>query len=185
VVRRIFRTVADGHSLYSAKRSLELDGIAPPGNGATARGQYWGVPFLRKLIEDDVYRPHTREDIAGLVAEGLLLPEVAASLDKSAIYGVSWFNRTRTTRKRISKAGSTDKEYRWQKTVRQNPREQWIAIPVPDAGIPLEVVKTARKEDGAVQRAVGEDEPTVLGDTWGRGSLCRLRHTNAQVLQHG
>jgi site-specific DNA recombinase len=145
VVRRIFRTVADGHSLYSVKRSLELDGVAPPGNGATARGQYWGVPFLRKLIEDDVYRLHTREDIAGLVAEGLLLLEVAASLDKSVTYGVSWFNRTRTTRKRISKAGSTDKEYRWQKTVRQNPREQWVAIPVPDAGIPLEVVNTARK----------------------------------------
>jgi len=145
VVRHIFRTIADGHSLYSVKRSLELDGLAPPRNGATARGQYWGVPFLRKLIEDDVYRPHTREDIAGLVAEGLLLPEVAASLDKSVTYGVSWFNRTRTTRKRISKAGGTDKEYRWQKTVRQNPREQWVAIPVPDAGIPLEVVKTARK----------------------------------------
>jgi len=145
VVRRIFRAVADGHSLYSVKRSLELDGIAPPGNGATARGRYWGIPFLGKLIENDVYRPHAHDDITRLVAEGLLLPEVAASLDKSATYGVSWFNRTRTTRKRISKAGSTDKEYRWQKTVRQNPREQWIAIPVPDAGIPLKVVNTARK----------------------------------------
>ncbi len=48
-------------------------------------------------------------------------------------------------RKRVLKAGSGGKEYRWQTQTRQNPREQWIAIPVPDAGIPREVVEAARE----------------------------------------
>ena len=184
MVRRIFRAVADGHSLYSVKRSLELDGIPPPGSGVTPRGQYWGIPFLRRLIEDDVYRPHTRDDIAGLVAEGLLKPGVAERLDEPTSYGVFWFNRTRTTRQRISEAGSAGKEYRWQRTVRQNPREQWIAIPVPDAGIPLEVVEAARK----MVRYKGQSVKTSRR-FWeipgGGGSLCRLQHTNGQVHHHG
>ena len=48
-------------------------------------------------------------------------------------------------RTRVSKAGSTGKEYRWQTKRRRNPRDQWVAIPVPDAGIPLEVVEAARE----------------------------------------
>ena len=36
-----------------------------------------------------------------------------------------------------------------------------------------------------VHHRVGEDEPTILGDTRGCGSLGRLQHTNAQVHHHG
>jgi recombinase-like zinc beta ribbon protein len=69
---------------------------------------------------------------------------VAARLDTDECYGIFWFNRTRTTRKRESVAGPTGREYRWRYTVRNNPREQWVAIPVPHSGIPREVVDTAR-----------------------------------------
>jgi len=145
VVRRIFRALADGSSLYGVKRSLELDGVPPPGNGAKAKGRFWNISFVRGVIEDDVYKPHNSDEIAKLVAEGLLTAEVADRLTKSSSYGIFWFNRTRSTRKRVSEIGSSGKEYRWRKTRKTNPRHQWIAIPVPDAGIPLEVVETARE----------------------------------------
>ena len=145
VVRRIFRLVSSGSSLHGVKRSLELDDVPPPGNRDKARGRYWHITFLRRLVDDDVYKPHASDEIAGLVAEGLLATEVAARLDESSSYGIFWFNRTRSTRKRVSKAGSTGKEYRWQTKTHRNPRDQWVAIPVPDAGIPHEVVEGARE----------------------------------------
>ena len=138
VVRRIIRAVAAGETLYRVKRSLELDGVSPPANGSRG-GKYWSASYLRRVIEEDVYRPHPYAEVAGLVA-----PEVAARLDESESYGIFWFNRTRTTRKRETAVGPDGREYRWRYTVRRNPREQWVAIPVPHSGIPREVVDAAR-----------------------------------------
>jgi hypothetical protein len=45
----------------------------------------------------------------------------------------------------VSVAGSEGREYKTRHFVRQNPREQWVAIPVTDAGIPREVVDAARE----------------------------------------
>jgi site-specific DNA recombinase len=42
VVRRIFRMVAEGRSLNSIKRTLELEGVPAPGGG-----RYWGGSCLR------------------------------------------------------------------------------------------------------------------------------------------
>ncbi len=55
------------------------------------------------------------------------------------------FNRRRTTRKRVLVAGATGREYKWRYTVRDNPREQRAAIPIPHSGIPRELVETARE----------------------------------------
>src|SRR5215218_685329 len=145
VVRRIFHAVAGGSSLYGVKCSLESDDVPPPGNGDKASGRFWYTNFLGTVVKDDVYKPHTSDEIAGLVDEGLLAKEVAASLDESSSYGIFWFNRTRTIRKRVTKVGSTGKEYRWHRKTYQKPRDQWVAIPVPDAGIPREVVEAARE----------------------------------------
>jgi len=145
VVRRIFHAVAGGSSLYGVKCSLESDDVPPPGNGDKASGRFWYTNFLGTVVKDDVYKPHTSDEIAGLVDEGLLAEEISASLDESSSYGIFWFNRTRTIRKRVTKVGSTGKEYRWQRKTYQKPRDQWIAIPVPDAGIPREIVEAARE----------------------------------------
>ena len=139
VVRRIFRAVAEGQSLYRVKRSLELDSVSPPTNG-TRGGKYWSASYLRRLVTEDVYKPHTYAEIRELVA-----PEVAYRLNKAKSYGVFWFNRTRTTRKRESVASPHGREYRWRYTVRTNPKDQWIAIPVPHSGIPRELVDAARE----------------------------------------
>jgi site-specific DNA recombinase len=143
VVQLIFRWVSEGQTMHHIKRKLELEGVPPPTNtNGRKGGVHWTQTFLRTLILDDVYCPHTYAEVETLVA-----PQVAARLDKSKCYGVFWFNRTRTTRKKISVAGPSGagREYRTRHYVRQNPREQWVAIPVPDAGIPREVVDAARE----------------------------------------
>jgi site-specific DNA recombinase len=70
VVRRVFRMVAvEGASLYRVKRALELEGILPPKGG-----RYWNKKTLREMLLDDVYKPHTPEEIASLVAPKVLCP---------------------------------------------------------------------------------------------------------------
>ncbi len=139
VVRRIFRSVANGSTLYGVKRALEAEGVPPPGNGSRG-GRYWSAAYLRGLVQDDVYTPYPFAEIEPLVS-----PTVAAGLDPSRRYGIYWFNRTRTTRKRVSANGAEGREYRWKYTVHKNPREQWIAIPIPESGIPRELVEAARE----------------------------------------
>ncbi len=139
VVRRIFRAVAEGQTLYRVKRSLELDGVPSPANGQKG-GRYWSASYLRTLVKEDVYRPHPYAEVTELVA-----PEVAARLRESGSYGIFWFNRTRTIRKRESVAGPDGREYRWRYKVSQNPRDQWVAIPVPHSGLPRDLVDGARE----------------------------------------
>jgi len=135
VVRRIFQLVAEGETLHGVKRTLELEGVPTPEGG-----QYWGASFLRTLVLEDVYRPHTYTEIEALVSSA-----VVARLDESKSYGIFWSNCTRTTRKRVSEPGPNGREYRWRYSVRKNPMQQWIAIPVPDAGLSREVVDIARE----------------------------------------
>jgi site-specific DNA recombinase len=139
VVHRVFRSVANGMSLYGIKRALEIEGVPPPGN--SGRGSdYWHASYLRKLVQDDVYTPYPYEEIEPLVA-----PAVAAKLDRTKRYGIYWFNRTRTIRKRVSANGAEGREYKWRYHVQKNPREEWVAIPVQEAGIPRELVEAARE----------------------------------------
>jgi site-specific DNA recombinase len=143
VVRRIIREASEGKSTWHIKCGLEEDGIQPPTNPSQrpASKYYWNQTYVRNLINEDVYRPHTHAEMAELVT-----PDVAAALDRGRSYGIYWFNRTRTTRKRVSETNADgERVYRWSRTKRHNSRDQWVAIPVPDAGIPRQQIDTARE----------------------------------------
>jgi site-specific DNA recombinase len=90
VVRRIFRMIgAEGNSLNGVKKTFDREGIPTP------RGsRYWGNTFIQRVVTDDVYKPHTFEEVKALVS-----PEVASRLDPDKSYGVWWFNRRRRTEK--------------------------------------------------------------------------------------
>ena len=61
VVRRIFRSVAEGVSVRSVRISLERDGIpAPSGIGR------WNHTAIRNIIGSELYVPHTYEEVAAL-----------------------------------------------------------------------------------------------------------------------
>ncbi len=75
----------------------------------------------------------------------LVAPEVASGLDPSQRYGVWWYNRQRVERTQVSEAGPKGRTYRKRGRYSVKDRSEWIPVPVPDAGIPLQVVEAARR----------------------------------------
>lgn len=82
VVRCIFRMIAEGSSVNGTRMALEAAKVPPP------RGAVWQRNFIRECIFDDVYKPHSFEEVAALVS-----PQVASRLDPERSYGVWWYNR--------------------------------------------------------------------------------------------
>jgi site-specific DNA recombinase len=91
IVRRIFRSVAEGVSVRSVRISLERDGIlAPSGIGR------WNHTTIRNIIASELYAPHTFEEVAELVEPG-----VARQLDRDAVYGLWAWNTKKTTLRNV------------------------------------------------------------------------------------
>jgi hypothetical protein len=88
----------------------------------------------------DAYRPHTHEELAALVSTG-----VAAGLAPNHSCGVLWYGRQRLHLGQRAENGPDRRIYRKTKKSISVGREKWIAVPVPDAGIPHEVVDAARE----------------------------------------
>ena len=136
VVRRIFHMVGlEKRALYSVKSALEAEGVTTPtGNN------YWRTRSIRAIVLDDVYRPHPYGEI-----QALTTPEVANRLDPKKSYGVWWFNRDRISRQQVVEVSPNGRVYREKIKTTARPRKEWIAVPVPDSGIPREVVEAARE----------------------------------------
>jgi site-specific DNA recombinase len=136
VVRRIFNMVGvKGMTLNAVRRTLENDCISSP-SGA----RHWSNQYLRNCINDDVYLAHTFAEISELISS-----EVAAALDPSRNYGIWYYGTERHTysqKRETAPDGSL--RYRKIKKSVPVPREDWVAVPVPDAGIPREWVIAAR-----------------------------------------
>ena len=135
IVRRIFYMVGvEGQALYAVKKALERDGLNSPTGKV-----HWSTQVIRDRILDDVYRPHSFQEITKVVSA-----EVAAKLDPEKRYGIWWYNRHRTTRRQVSEGGTDGRSYRSMTKTIEKDKEQWIAVPVPDSGVPLEWVDAAR-----------------------------------------
>ena len=134
VVRHIFEMVARGESFYAVIKTFEREGVRSP------RGQErWNRPTLRNLILSDLYRPHTAGEVAELVA-----PEVAATLDPDVPYGIAYYGKKQITKRQVSEAAGGERLYRQRIKAQVRDRKQWLAVPVPDAGIPRELADAAR-----------------------------------------
>jgi site-specific DNA recombinase len=136
LVQRIFRMVGiEGMTMNAVARRFEAEGIPSPGGK-----RYWNRPGLRKLILSDVYLARTFEEVTQIVS-----PEVAARLDPEKRYGISWYGRQRHTYTQEVRVKDGKKTYHKIKKSVAARREDWIAIPVPDSGIPREWVLAARE----------------------------------------
>ncbi len=136
VVRDIFRMIAEESTpLTTVRSALEVRGVPAPGGG-----RRWFRSTIRKIVQNDCYRPHTHQEIQRLVS-----PEVAAALDPESNYGVNWWGRRRVTERQVAET-MTDGTRRYRRSYKTlyKPRDEWIAIPVPDSGIPTEAVDRAR-----------------------------------------
>jgi hypothetical protein len=68
-----------------------------------------------------------------------------ARLDPKRSYGIWWYNRRHAQRTRALEEGlGGERRYVARTHYADKPREEWIAVPVPDAGVPKEVVDRAR-----------------------------------------
>jgi site-specific DNA recombinase len=149
VIERIFRMVgAEGYTMNATRLAFNREGVRPPSGG-----RFWSPKYVREAIKDDVYRPHSYEEVAELVS-----PEVAARLDPKKRYGVWYFNRRRYVTKQVSVNGPKGRTYRRTTKVFDRPRSEWIAVPVPESGIPREWVDAAREaiKDNQRQSANGD-----------------------------
>jgi DNA invertase Pin-like site-specific DNA recombinase len=127
LIRRIFRLVgAEKKPLWAVKKAFEREGVASP-----AGNRHWDPSFIKKVVTDDVYFPHTYAEISELVR-----PEVAAGLDESQEYGVFWFNTRQTvvSAERVPLPGGGT-EVRKVRRRRPRPKEEWIAVPVSHEGV--------------------------------------------------
>lgn len=134
-VRRIFEMVAQGESFYFVIRTLEREGICSP------RGQErWNRPTIRNLILSDLYRPHTSAEVAELV-----VPEVAATLAPEERYGIAYYGKKQITKRQVSEGSGSKRRYRRRIKAKTRDRNQWLAVPVPNSGLPRELVDAARE----------------------------------------
>jgi site-specific DNA recombinase len=117
IARRIFEEVGvKGHSMRSVKLALEADGIKSPGYElALAAGR-----------EPPKYWS---------------VSTIRRIIENDAYLGTQWYNRNRVEKNPDASGEEGDPKYR----VSPNPEEDWIAVPVPDSGIPKEWIESARK----------------------------------------
>jgi site-specific DNA recombinase len=83
IVEWIFRMATEGLGFTAMQSRLRSKGVSTP-NG----GKVWAHSVLRRLVYNDVYKPHSYLEV-----ESLISSEVVARLDKSKEYGVWWWNR--------------------------------------------------------------------------------------------
>jgi site-specific DNA recombinase len=122
IVEKIFRYAAESLAVRAIPARLHAEGILAPKGG-----QVWNDHVLRRLIANDIYRPHTFEEIARLVA-----PEVAARLNPDERYGIQWFNRKKTSTITVAEPDRNGgRRYRKRSTVSLRPKGEWIAVPIP------------------------------------------------------
>jgi site-specific DNA recombinase len=96
----------------------------------------WDIQSIRKLLQRDLYKPHTYAEMRELVT-----PDVLARLEPGTNYGVYWFGERSETRKRVSENGEGGRVYRHRYTSSVRPVVDRIGVPVP---IPREWVDGAR-----------------------------------------
>jgi site-specific DNA recombinase len=186
MVRRIFRMVgAEGASMHGVCKALDREGVPTPQTPRKAKHpeerRWWSKRTIRDIIEDDCYRPHAHEEIAPRLS-----PDVAARLDSEASYGVWWFGRRHNTHERVAEVGADGtRDYRLRQKTAVKPREQWIAVPVPDAGVPGALVEAARARirDRAPTPSTGDRLYELRGVLF--CEHCGSRMATNRVLQPG
>ena len=69
--------------MNGVRAALDADGVPPPAKGKNK----WHRTFVRDCAFDDVYAPHTVEELEALGVS----PEVLGKLDPAGLYGVWWY----------------------------------------------------------------------------------------------
>ena len=178
VVRRIIRMVgAEGVTMNAVKKTLQAERVPSPDGG-----RYWNKKSLKRMLMDDIYLPHTPQEIARMVEDGQMSPGVAAQLDPEKSYGIWWYNRRRTIRRRVAETGENgERRYVWRSKIVWKPREEWVGVAVPDSSIPRQWADDARDavKDNPSVRMVSDYRVYELAGIFACG-VCGRRMTKVR-----
>ena len=140
VVKRIFRWIGvEGWAIRRVRKALDDLGVEPPGSHMNKSG-LWNEWQIRRVLRNDAYKSHPFEEV-----ESLVTPEVAANLDPDKSYGIWWWGKERHRTRQISERKPGGKVYKKVSSSVPLPSEEWVAVPVPDAGMPKAWVDAARE----------------------------------------
>src|SRR5215211_1248979 len=140
VVKRILRWIGvEGWAIRKVRKSLDDLGVEPPG-GYMNKSGLWNEWQIRRMLRNDAYKPHPFEEV-----ESLVTPEVAANLDPDKSYGIWWWGKERHRTRQTSERKPGGKVYKKASSSVPLPSEEWVAVPVPDAGMPKAWVDAARE----------------------------------------
>jgi site-specific DNA recombinase len=139
VVEKVFRMAAEGMGTWTIQARLHAAGIPTPKGGPV-----WDIMVIKRMILNDLYRPHSYDEMAALLG-----PEALARLEPGGQYGIRWHNRHKIVKHAVSEPdGNGGRRYKKRSTTTTRPREEWIAVPVP-ARIPRSIVDAARERISA------------------------------------
>ena len=121
---------------------------------ATQKGaEHWDATTIRRMVENDAYLARPHEEVATLVS-----PEVAARLEPGALLRRLLVQPQRHKRVHTGPTRNVHTE---------NAPSEWIAVPVPDPGVP------ARVGGGGEGRHNGQREvPPTRAATSGSSRAC-------------
>jgi site-specific DNA recombinase len=177
VVRRIFKMVGrEGMKLHGAKKSLDGEGVPTPG-----RARYWNTNFIHSVVRDDVYKPHTYDELRAMVDAGQMTRDVFGRLVPAKRYGIWWYNVRRKQTRQVAEVGPDgSRVYVRRSQVSVKPRSEWIAVPVPDSGIPRDLVDAARDTIKNNQRSASRKHRfwELAGGITRCGGCGRVMYTN-------
>jgi len=176
LVHRIFELVGrEGKTIRATKTTLESEGWKTPsrlrsertaakrseeGKEPLSYSETFNGTYSRKVILDDAYRAHTREELSEMVRMGQMSATVADNAPDPC--GVWWYGRQKTrTWDAVGPDGHTKVTHR--RKTDTDPSE-WIGVPVPDAGVPREWVDAARERIRDNVSWAGESNPS--GRVW-------------------
>ena len=69
---------------------------------------------------------------------------MATRLEREQLYGIWWYNRLRVRTRQVSEPSENGRRYRREARFTEKPKDEWVAVPVPYAGIPRVTVDAAR-----------------------------------------
>jgi site-specific DNA recombinase len=188
VVARIFRMIgSEGEPLRGVVEALNREAVKLPASTNNRSGR-WGVTFVwDRIVKNDLYKPHTFEELQKLSADGCISAEVLAKLNpgEAGAYGLAWFNKGRSYTTQIA-VMDREGHKRYKKRTRfvERPRNEWVAVPVSLGAIP----PVPRDLVEAARHAIGNNRlPSSTGRRFwevSRGGILRCSLCGGRVAPH-
>ena len=151
VPARVIVISSPGGVIRYFEEAAALSNASPTGQpdterlAAPANGPVWDINVIKRLVLNDLYKPHTYQEMADLLG-----PEALARLEPGGLYGVQWHNRRKTATRTVSEPdGNGGRIYRRRRTTKSARARSGSPSPY----LPLSLRPSPRPPGGSWARA--------------------------------